>query len=125
MLKTIFGYAGIALLTATSLQSGSLQQSPGASGPPADQYRAILDKYCVTCHNERLKTAGLMLDKMDVANVFAGAETWEKVIQKLRGGAMPPPGAPRPDKATYDSLATYLETAIDRETFARPNPGRP
>ena len=80
----------------------------------APQQRALLDKYCVGCHNQRLKTADLMLDKADVNNVPAGAEIWEKVIRKVRGGMMPPAGMPRPDKAGYDSFATYLETALDR-----------
>src|SRR3990172_8195288 len=66
-----------------------------------------------------------MLDKADMEHVPAAAEVWEKVIRKLRGNAMPPPGLPRPDLATYDSLAMYLETAIDRAAFAKPNPGRP
>ena len=92
---------------------------------PATQYRAVLNRYCVTCHNERLKTADLMLDKADVANVPAEAEIWEKVIRKLRTSAMPPAGMPRPDKATYDSFATYLETSIDRAAALKPNPGTP
>jgi hypothetical protein len=89
------------------------------------QHRAVLNRYCVTCHNEKLKTGGLMLDKADLENVPAGAEVWEKVIRKLRTNAMPPAGMPRPDRATYDSLATYLETSIDRAASARPNPGTP
>ena len=84
-----------------------------------------MNKYCITCHNEKLKTAGLLLDKLDVENVPAGAETWEKVIRKLRGSAMPPPGLPRPDQAFYNDFPAYLETAIDRAAFAKPNPGRP
>jgi mono/diheme cytochrome c family protein len=88
-------------------------------------HKAVLNHYCVTCHNEKLKTAGLMLDKMDLENVSAGAEVWEKVVRKLRTGAMPPAGMPRPDKAAYDSFATYLETALDRAAEAKPNPGRP
>jgi Protein of unknown function (DUF1592)/Protein of unknown function (DUF1588)/Protein of unknown function (DUF1587)/Protein of unknown function (DUF1585)/Protein of unknown function (DUF1595)/Cytochrome C oxidase, cbb3-type, subunit III len=92
---------------------------------PVPEYRAVLNRYCVTCHNEKLKTAGLTLDKMDVANVPAGAEVWEKVIRKLRTRAMPPAGAPRPDPATYDALAAYLETSIDRAAAAKLNPGTP
>src|ERR1700681_2988111 len=103
--------------------AGLVQAAPPES--PAVEYRTVLNRYCVTCHNEKLKTAGLMLDRMDVANVPAGAEVWEKVIRKLRTGAMPPAGAPRPDKATYDSFATYLETSIDRAASAKPNPGTP
>src|SRR5262249_39655197 len=71
------------------------------------------------------KTAGLMLDHADVRNVSGNAEVWEKVVRKLRTGAMPPAGLPRPDKATYGSLATYLETELDRHASANPNPGRP
>ena len=52
--------------------------------------RAMLDKYCVTCHNQRLKTAGLMLDKADVDHAGADAQTWEKVLRKLRTREMPP-----------------------------------
>ncbi len=56
----------------------------------------LIDQYCVTCHNQRLKTAGLVLDTLDLAKIPADAETWEKVVRKLRTGAMPPPGLPRP-----------------------------
>ena len=129
MLRTMFGWAGIMAMGVISLQTAQSQSpspaSPAGTPSPAAQYRAVLDKYCVTCHNEKLKTAGLMLDKMDVANVPAGAEVWEKVIGKLRGDAMPPPRLPRPDKATYNAFATYLETALDRYAQAHPNPGRP
>src|SRR6202171_1782375 len=90
----------------------------------APQQRALLDKYCVGCHNQRLKTADLMLDKADVNNVPAGAEIWEKVIRKVRGGMMPPAGMPRPDKAATDGLLSYLETSLDRAAAAKPNPGR-
>src|SRR5262249_18336112 len=85
-----------------------------------------MNRLAVTCHNEKLKTAGLMLDKIDIDNnVPAGAEVWEKVIRKLRTGAMPPAGAPRPDKATYDGLASYLENAIDTAAEDKLNPGTP
>ena len=90
----------------------------------AAEPRAGLDKYCVTCHNEKLKTADLFLDKLDVTNVPSGAAIWEKVVRKLRTGAMPPPGRPRPDRATYVALSSWLESAIDREAAARTNPGR-
>jgi mono/diheme cytochrome c family protein len=107
---------------------GSIQAAPQSSAPapsPSSQYRAVLNRYCVTCHNQKLKTADLMLDKLDLENVPQGAEVWEKVIRKLRTGAMPPAGVPRPDPAVSDSLATYLETAIDRAAAIKPNAGRP
>src|SRR5438046_425993 len=86
--------------------------------------RAALDRYCVTCHNQKLKTAGLMLDLMDLQKVAEGAPAWEKVVQKLRTGAMPPPGAPRPDNAAYSSLAAYLERELDRAAALKPNPDK-
>ena len=86
--------------------------------------RAVIEKYCVTCHNERLKTAGLMLDKADIDHAGANAEVWEKVLRKLGTGEMPPPGRPRPDPATYAALNAFLEKALDDSALAHPNPGR-
>src|SRR5205814_7354357 len=91
------------------------------SSPSPSPQRALLDKYCVTCHNERLKTGGLMLDKIDVEDVAGHADVFEKVVRKLRSGAMPPPGLPRPDT---NGFATWLETALDRAAAVKPNPGR-
>ena len=95
-----------------------------AAAPAAAPSRALLDRYCVTCHNERLKTAGLTLDDVDVSQVRAHAEVLEKVVRKLRAGQMPPAGRPRPDAAAVDAFATAIETALDRESAAAPNPGR-
>jgi hypothetical protein len=90
-----------------------------ASAPPT-----VLDTYCVTCHNERLRTGGLALDRLDVNTPAGNAEAWEKVIAKLRAGSMPPPGRPRPDAATYRSVASWLENEIDRAAAAKPARGR-
>ena len=87
--------------------------------------RAVLDKFCVTCHNARLRTAGLQLDTADVDHPEGNAAVWEKVLHKLRTREMPPPGAPHPDSVTYDSLANYLENALDQAAETRLNPGRP
>ena len=124
MLRMFLGLMGIVIAGSGSLQS-SMPQSASPAAEPFLAYRTVVNQYCVTCHNERLKTAGLLLDKMDLKKIPAGAEVWEKVIRKLRAGSMPPPGTPRPDRSTYDSLITYLETEIDRAAAARPNPGRP
>jgi hypothetical protein len=78
----------------------------------------------VTCHNERLKTAGFVLDPATLTDVGAHADSWEKVVKKLRTTSMPPAGAPRPDAATYDSVATFLETELDRASVARPQLGK-
>jgi hypothetical protein len=86
--------------------------------------RATLDKYCVTCHNQRLKTAGLMLDKADVEHAGADPQTWEKVLRKLRAREMPPLGSPHPDDATYAAVSDQLEKMLDAVAAASPNPGR-
>src|SRR5579872_6271406 len=95
--------------------------SANSAATPAGE---LVNKYCVTCHNQKLKTANLMLDRADSAQVANSAEVWEKVIVKLRSRAMPPPGMPRPDNATYDSVAEWLESGIDRAAAAHVNPGR-
>ena len=84
---------------------------------------ATVNRYCVTCHNQRLKTAKLELDKLDVAHPENDALVWERAIRKLRGGMMPPPGAARPAVADAQALAAYLETALDKAAGANPNPG--
>jgi len=85
---------------------------------------ALINQYCVTCHNERAKTAGLLLDKMDIDHAGDHAEVWEKVVRKLRGGMMPPQGMPRPDQAKIDGLTTWLEASLDQAQAAHPDPGR-
>ena len=100
-------------------------QTANPTIPSNSQYAAIVKQYCVTCHNDRLKTADLSLEKLDLADVAAAGETWEKVIRKLRRGAMPPAGARRPDKTTYEGLTAFLETALDRAAVTHPDPGRP
>lgn len=92
--------------------------SLSAQQPP----KALLDKYCVTCHSNQLRTGGLSLQSLDIANAPDNAETWEKVIRKVRVGAMPPLGMPR-DKAALDGLASFLEGSLDRAYAANPNPG--
>jgi hypothetical protein len=86
--------------------------------------KATVDKYCTTCHSNESRTADLSLQDLDLSKAPTAAETWEKVIRKLRVGAMPPQGVPRPDKATTDGLASFLETSLDRAYAANPNPGR-
>jgi hypothetical protein len=93
-----------------------------ASPNPA---RDLVNKYCVSCHNQKLKTGGLALDRTDADNPANSQETWEKVIVKLRSRSMPPPKLPRPDNATYDKVADWLESGIDRATAAHVNPGHP
>ena len=91
----------------------------------ASTYRAVLDRYCVACHNERLQTANLALDTVDLDHIGQHAEVWEKVLHKLSTQAMPPPRRPRPDQATYDRFAAWLEHGLDTAAAIDPNPGRP
>src|SRR5262245_6971512 len=117
--------AWMATLTAVSAYVGVVdppQDPPAAAVAPVTP-RAVLNRYCVSCHNERLRTAGLTLDALDDRNVGAAPETWEKVVRKLRSRAMPPAGSIRPDEATYDAVASRLEGDLDRLAAAAPNPG--
>jgi hypothetical protein len=83
-----------------------------------------LDTYCITCHNQKLRTAGLALDTLDVTKPGANAEAWERVIAKLRASSMPPAGMPRPPAAAYHAVARSLEGELDREWAAHPNTGK-
>jgi mono/diheme cytochrome c family protein len=120
----------LALWLAVSAVSRHPLAARGASQPPPRApfssvlpERALVDQYCVTCHNQRARTAGLTLDTLDVANPPVDAALWEKVIRKVRGGLMPPVGMPRPDRSALAGLASYLEVSIDRAST--PTPGRP
>src|ERR1700724_2714183 len=92
--------------------------TPGPASPAGGPQRALLDRYCVGCHNQRAKTAGLMLDAMDVGTVGDHPEAWERGVRKLRGGLMPPSGMPRPDEATRDGFVSWLETELDAAAAA-------
>jgi mono/diheme cytochrome c family protein len=104
--------------------AASTSAQPAVSAPSGTAEQAVLKQYCVTCHNQRLHTAGLALDTLDPAHVEEHAAVWEKVVNKVRGGVMPPAGRPRPDAATYDRLASFLETRLDRAAAVAPDPGR-
>jgi hypothetical protein len=113
----------MAWMTLMASGAGRLAAAPQQPIPAPTTERPLLDKYCVTCHSDKLKTGGLSLQSADLSKVPENAEVWEKVIRKIRLEAMPPQGMPRPEKATMDLFASSLENAIDREASARPNPG--
>ncbi len=115
--------AGILIAAAAWVPRAVSQQAAGSSQPASDPNRALLNRYCTGCHNQRLKTANLTLDVLDLAHPEHDALLWERVIRKLRGGMMPPPGMPRPAAAEVDTLATYLETSLDKAAAANLNPG--
>ncbi|HEY7389033.1 MAG TPA: c-type cytochrome domain-containing protein, partial [Bryobacteraceae bacterium] len=87
------------------------------------QQPTLLDQYCIGCHNSKLKTGGLALDKLSPNQAAAHPEIWEKVVRKLRAGMMPPSGMPRPDRAALDAFRHKLEAELDRAAAANPNSG--
>ena len=109
--------------TAPPLVSAQSFASSGAL-PSAASTRRTIDRYCLTCHDERLETAGLRLDLVDVANVTASAEALEKVVRKLRTGTMPPANMPQPSVEARSAMVSWLETSLDDAAAANPNPGR-
>src|SRR2546428_6924716 len=113
--------AGARYLNARALQTAAPAVSFATPSPSAGN---IINRYCITCHNGRLKTAGLELDSLGAHPVADNAEQWEKVVTKLRTGEMPPPGRPRPDAATYRAVAAALEGELDAAAAATPHPGR-
>ena len=117
--------ASVAGLLCLLVASPARAQREAGAPATAAEARALLDRYCVTCHNERLRTAGLALDAVDPARVAGAPEIWEKVVRKLRTGMMPPAPRPRPDAAAYAGVASYFETALDRAADINPDPGRP
>ena len=115
----------IAVLSSSSGTLGAVEQAQPASVPATSSpQRALIDGYCVGCHNQRTKTAGIMFDTMDLARPSDDAEVWEKAVRKLRGGMMPPPGARRPERTHVEAFVSWLETSLDEAAAAHPNPGR-
>ena len=113
------------LVAAAFVFAGAARGRHQDIGPPAPETASLVGTYCVTCHNDRLVTAGLSLQSLGLANVPEHADVWEKVAQKLRSGEMPPPLVrSRPDARIAEGFATYLETTLDRAAVSHPNPGR-
>jgi mono/diheme cytochrome c family protein len=122
MLAVLFAWA---VVHAKGPQVSSTRAAPPETkAAAAASPRAILDTYCVTCHNQRLKTADLALDTLDLAQVANHAGVWERVVRKVRVGMMPPQGVPRPDAGQQRALVAWLESSLDRAAASRPDPGR-
>ena len=109
-------------LSPTPRATSAVEQVPGS--PESQLLSETLTRYCLSCHNDRLRTAGLTLEDPDLSQLARHAEIWERVVSKLRLQAMPPVGQPRPDSLVYDQLASWLESELDREAITHPNPGR-
>jgi mono/diheme cytochrome c family protein len=116
---------GLALLTAGIVALG-LEAHPVLPRSPttnADVF-ALVDEYCLVCHDDDKEKGGLSLEKVAELDVAQHPEIWEKVIRKLRARQMPPVGKTRPSEATYNAVVAFLESSLDRAAAARPNPGR-
>src|SRR5690242_10264845 len=112
-------YTSGSMFAGAALAALSLSAQQPAPSPTS----AALNKYCATCHNPTAKTGGFVIKPAEAADPSSHAASWEKVIRKLRTREMPPAAAPRPAPATYDAMASFLETELDRAAAARPNPG--
>ena len=122
-IQRTFGYIVGLTIWAAQTASPQVTSLPNKVTDPASE-RALLNQYCVICHNQRLKTAGLELDKLDTAHVGEQPEKWELVVRKLRAGMMPPAGMPRPVWNTYESMVGWLEGQLDKSaTTHLPPPG--
>jgi mono/diheme cytochrome c family protein len=124
---TSLRFSGAATLMVLAGVANIQAQKPASAQPGSAMVEgaAFLKQYCVTCHNQKLKTAGLLLDTIDLRDVSRNGELLEKIVLKVRSGAMPPASARRPDKPAANALLALLETSLDRASAAHPNPGRP
>ena len=129
----VFGAIFLGAAATPAQPAGAVGRPAAAAAEPAagqaeagpSTYRAVLDRYCVACHNRRTLAGSLALDDVDLEQAGRRAELWEKVLQKLHTRAMPPPGRPRPAPAVYDAFGTWLERSLDQWAADHPNPGRP
>jgi hypothetical protein len=120
--RTVFEYCILWFLlvpvaVALAQDTKALQQD----SPSVASQRAFLKKYCVACHSDKLRTAQLSLETVDLSDITHSGEVLEKVVRKLASGAMPPASAPKPDKATAQTFLTSLEAALDQAAAAHPN----
>ena len=113
-----------ALAVATACAGIPQQPTFATASVPDAPPRALVDKYCIGCHNERVKAGGLALNNIVTQSIGQNTAVWEKVVRKLRARYMPPVGLPRPDESTYDSVVSSLESSLDRIAAAKPDPGR-
>jgi len=128
-MRPVLVAAVLGLMAGAGVPAASPSQSPLARPAPSNDRapstdQALIDRYCVGCHNARTKSGGFVLEGLDVSQPADHAEAWEKVVRKLRGGLMPPVGRPRPDEATYRALRTSIESRLDTLARTNPNPGR-
>ena len=115
-----FGIVSVAALAASAGMYMRSQRAPSVA-----EHWALIDRYCVTCHNQTELAGELAFDRLDPSSLHADAEVWETAIRKLRGHLMPPPGEPRPEDRDIDALVTWLKSSLDAAARAVPSPGAP
>src|SRR5262245_23849682 len=119
--NTRFTMACVVMAAASVLAAAAPPPQPA----PAPDSAALVKTYCLTCHSDRLKTGGLSLQNLDLADVPSHADVWERVVRKLRSGGMPPSTVrARPDAQAVSGLVSYLESTLDRAAVEHPHPGR-
>ena len=113
-----------ALAAGLALAWLGLAQPEAAGAQTRSPEQSLVNRYCLGCHNDRALQGGLSLEAAPLDDVAGHAEVWERVVRKLRAGAMPPEGSPRPDADAYEGLLAHVETALDARAAAAPDPGR-
>ena len=113
----------LAVVSSGSRNLAAVPPAPQGGAQASTPYKALVDQYCVTCHNQRSKTANVMFDTMDLSDLTKDAKIWERAVRKLRGGMMPPPGARQPERAAIEAFASWLEDTLDHAAATNPNPG--
>ena len=108
---------------AVALTAGAFVAWRYAAAPSAEQQFAMLERYCTECHNPAELAGGLSLEQIDRSDIHAQAEIWEKVVRKLRGGLMPPPGGPRPEAQQIQQFVAFMEARIDSAAVGAPSLG--
>ncbi len=120
-MKRVVAASSVAILFAAATIFGQPAAKPSSAPQPA----ALVNQYCLGCHNDKVKSGGFSWSRIDLAHPDQNAEQFERVIRKVRAGLMPPPGAPRPDTDTVKTFAATIENGIDQVAALHPNPGRP
>src|SRR6476660_1319716 len=120
--KFLIFFCGLcAFLSLTSSLISGAQTAPAPAQAPAALDTALINQYCITCHNQRAKVGGLTLDTLDYEHLDKDAATWEKVVRKIKTGMMPPAGARRPERPMLDAFAGEVEKRLDTLGARNPN----
>jgi cytochrome c553 len=124
MRRALVSGGAVCSLAVVFVLAGEARQPPADQSAPIAAHSALVTRYCVSCHNARVKRGDLALDGVVAHEVAQHPDVWEKVVRKMRARQMPPIGMPRPDEASYDAAIRSLEASLDRAAAAAPNPGR-